>query len=369
MRKIVHILLIFVSVLQIRSQNTSTLSVYFAFNEAILYPLSTNKIDSFIKNKNILQLSLQGHTDSVGSNKYNDDLSTKRVEEVKKYLLNSGIDQKKIIIKALGKRSALNANQTEQERALNRRVEMIMTYSVPPKPKVVNLNVTEVLISGIVKDSTNKGIKAEVSLNDKNGNEVQVVKTDKNGQYQLKALLNKKDFYTLIFYNDSTFIGSKKISASNQRYPYTNLITVLPKLKGGGKYVLENFNFVGDTSQLLAASLPSLEALYKLMKKNKHLKIQIEGHVNYPHYLPDPKRKSITSQYYYPPDLKYHFEFSQWLSDERAKMVYNYLVSKDIDPDRMSTMGYGASRMLYPDAVSEFEQEKNRRVEINVISY
>lgn len=369
MKKTLFILFIIGSYFKILSQNTSTLSVYFAFNESVLYPLSINKIDSFLKNKIIQQISLQGHTDSVGSNQYNDELSTKRVLEVKKQLLSSGVNNKKIIIKALGKRVALNANQTEHERALNRRVEMVMTYSVPPKPKVTDANVTEVFISGIVKDNTDKGIKAEVSLNDRRGNEIQVVKTDNNGQYQLKALLNKKDFYTLIFYNDSTFIGSKKISATNEQFPCTNITTVLPKLKGGGKYTLDNFNFVGDTSQLLPASIPSLHALYKLMKKNKNLVIQIEGHVNYPSSLPDPKRKPITSQFGYPSHLKYHFEFSQWLSDERAKTVFEYLESKGIDTDRMSTVGFGASKMLYPNAVSEFEQEKNRRVEINVISY
>jgi outer membrane protein OmpA-like peptidoglycan-associated protein len=352
-----------------QAQNTSTLSVYFAFNESVLYPLSINKIDSFLKNKIIQQISLQGHTDSVGSNQYNDELSTRRVLEVKKQLISSGVNNKKIIIKALGKRVALNANQTEHERALNRRVELVMTYSIPPKPKPVDPNLTEITISGTVIDGTNNGIKAEVSLNDKAGNELQVVKTDKNGNYQLKALLNKKDFYTLIYYNDSTFIGSKKISVTNQQFPFSNLTTVLPKLKGGGKYILENFNFVGDTSQLLSASLPSLQALYKLMKKNKNLVIQIEGHVNYPNYLPDPKTKPVSSYYHYPSHLKYHFEFSQWLSDERAKTVFEYLENKGIDTDRMSTVGFGASKMLYPNAVSEFEQEKNRRVEINVITY
>ncbi|MFO0435299.1 MAG: hypothetical protein ACK5ZT_08640, partial [Sphingobacteriaceae bacterium] len=73
MKKTLIILLILGSYFKILSQNTGTLSVYFAFNESILYPLSINKIDSFLKNKIIQQISLQGHTDSVGSNKYNDE--------------------------------------------------------------------------------------------------------------------------------------------------------------------------------------------------------------------------------------------------------------------------------------------------------
>ena len=180
--------------------------------------------------------------------------------------------------------------------------------------------------------------------------------------------MKKKDDYSLTYYNDSSFISSKTINASNPRKPYKNLKTILPKLKEGNKYVLENLNFEGDTSQLVAASLSSLEALYKLMKKNKSLVIQIEGHVNYPNSWPNPKWHDHKSQRYVPPGMN-AYEFNQWLSDERAKMVYNYLIEKGIKAKRMTTIGYGATKMLYPDAYTESEMAENRRVEINVISY
>jgi len=97
-----------------------------------------------------------------------------------------------------------------------------------------------------------------------------------------------------------------------------------------------------------------MEALLKLMKKNKKLVIQIEGHVNYPVY------QEMTDEME---------KFNQWLSDERSKMVYEYLVSHGIDEKRLSKIGYGAKYMLYPNAVSDELMEKNRRVEINVIDF
>jgi outer membrane protein OmpA-like peptidoglycan-associated protein len=62
------------------------------------------------------------------------------------------------------------------------------------------------------------------------------------------------------------------------------------------------------------------------------------------------------------------YEFNQWLSDERAKMVYNYLISKGIKAKRLSTIGFGATKMVNPDAYTESDMAENRRVEINVIS-
>jgi outer membrane protein OmpA-like peptidoglycan-associated protein len=50
-------------------------------------------------------------------------------------------------------------------------------------------------------------------------------------------------------------------------------------------------------------------------------------------------------------------------------MIYTYLINKGIKDKRMSTIGYGATRMLFPDAYTESEMAQNRRVEINVISY
>ncbi len=374
--KALVLFLIFLSV--ICFGQTEKFSVYFKFNKYDLDNTAKSRIDSFIDAKPIQHISLQGHTDYEGNDEYNDELSLKRVAEVRTYLLSKAIKDSAIEIKALGKRKLLNNSRSESEKALNRRVEVefiVKPKETPPPPKkdsiktpVVKLSPfeKEVIINGSVWDEYNNPVIAEVTLHDKDGKEILTTTSDAKGKYTIKTILNKKDDYSLTFYNDSLFTSAKKINLSQPRFPYKNLKTVLSHLFVGDKYILENLNFVGDTSQLIAASLPSLEALVRVMQKNTSLVIQIEGHVNYPNWLPNAKRTPHTSKRYAPPGVN-AAGFNQWLSDERAKVVMNYLIEKGIDPKRLTSKGFGASQMLFPDAINEAEESQNRRVEIHVI--
>lgn len=350
-----------------------TTSVYFKTNDYSLDIKAKQIIDSLSKINEIQKIYLQGHCDSIGSNDFNDALSAKRVNTVKIHFIFNGLADEIIEIKALGKRVSINKNADENERALNRRVdiELVLKASADTiktaTTNTIQVDEVEVVISGIVLNDKKQPLISEVYLNDKNGNEIQTTSSGKDGKYKLKAILKKKDDYTLTYYNDSSFVSSKKINVSNARLPYKNLKTILPKLKDGDKYVLENLNFEGDTSQLIAASLASLEALYKLMKKNRKLTIRIEGHVNYPNSWPNPKLYKHKSTRYVPLGMN-AYEFNQWLSEERAKMVYNYLIAKGIKAKRLSIIGYGATKMVNPNAYTESEMAENRRVEIYVTS-
>ena len=326
------------------------------------------------------KIYLQGHCDSIGSNDYNDKLSGNRVNAVKNYLLLKKVSSGKIEINALGKRHSINKNESESERALNRRVDLEFVVvedlveikkELPSKKKEITspkVRYVEFSIEGVVFDENGKPVIAEVTLNDKTGEEVGNTTTNKGGKYLLKANVNTVDDYNMIIYNDESFISSRIVNVSDKRYPRKNIKTILPKLKDGNKYVLENFNFVGDTSQLLDKSKPSLEALLKLMKRNKTLLIRIDGHVNYPSGWGNPNNRKVKSDKYFPSGMTYG-QFNQWLSEERARMVYIYLVEKGIDKKRLSIKGFGSDQMIYPDATTESEMEQNRRVEINVVSF
>jgi len=351
-------------------------SVYFKTNDYRLDTKATRLIDSLSEIADIEKIYLQGHCDSIGNNKFNDTLSSKRVNTVKTHFISNGLPDEIIKIKALGKRVSINKNADENERALNRRVDIKLV--VKPKKVITKPDTTkafsniatdevEVTINGIVLNEENQPLIAEISLSDKDGKDVDSTVSGNDGKYKFKAKLKKKEDYLLTYYNDSSFISSKVINVSTPRKPYKNLKTILPKLKDGNKYILENLNFESDTSQLVSVSLPSLEALHKLMKKNKSLVIRIEGHVNYPNHYPNPKKPKVSNRYV-PPGMRIG-EFSQWLSEERAKMVFNYLIAKGIKEKRMSTIGFGAKKMLFPDTHSESEMAQNRRVEISVISF
>jgi outer membrane protein OmpA-like peptidoglycan-associated protein len=323
-------------------------TVYFEYDNYKIDDEEKNKIDSLLLDYKITSINIQGHCDKNGNNSYNDNLSFKRVRAVKEYLLSKEINDSFIHINAFGKRKPINKNRSEDEMAMNRRVEM--------EVDCINNKQTDILIRGKVLNDLNQPLIAVVSLNDNDGNEVKTVNSDINGNYiiKTKVLINKP--YNLVYYSQNNFISTQPVFINDKTKVFRNLTTILPELKKGKKYLFKNMNFFPDTKVLITASKPSIESLLKLMKKNKKLVIRIEGHVDIPLYREDHNDPEVV-------------KYALLLSYERAKMVFDYLISHGIDEKRLSKIGYGAKYMLYPNAVSDVLMEQNRRVEINVVDY
>ena len=90
--------------------------------KAEYYDLLTN-LKEFIEQNNY-EVTIVGHTDSVGSNQYNFDLSRRRAESVKAKLLEFGLAEERIVgIEAMGEEQPIATNETNEGRAQNRRVE------------------------------------------------------------------------------------------------------------------------------------------------------------------------------------------------------------------------------------------------------
>ncbi len=105
--------------------------VFFDFNKANLKPAAMNILSNyFIKNNSgntIDSIYIEGHTDSIGSDKRNIELSQQRSESVKNWLLlNNIITDRNSAIHPFGKTKPIAANKTAAGRALNRRVEIIV---------------------------------------------------------------------------------------------------------------------------------------------------------------------------------------------------------------------------------------------------
>ena len=82
-----------------------------------------NNLKDFIEQNNY-EVTIVGHTDSVGSNQYNIGLSRRRAESVKAKLLEFGLAENKIVgIEAMGEEQPIATNDTKEGRAQNRRVE------------------------------------------------------------------------------------------------------------------------------------------------------------------------------------------------------------------------------------------------------
>lgn len=70
-----------------------------------------------------IKIKVQGHTDSIGSEQYNLDLSPKRADAVRDYLIKRGVGADRLIAKGLGESVPIATNDTPEGRAENRRVE------------------------------------------------------------------------------------------------------------------------------------------------------------------------------------------------------------------------------------------------------
>ncbi|ALQ39688.1 hypothetical protein RN87_03855 [Fusobacterium hwasookii ChDC F174] len=82
-----------------------------------------NNIKDFVEQNNY-EITIVGHTDSIGSNAYNFKLSRRRAESVKAKLLEFGLSEDRIVgIEAMGEEQPIATNETKEGRAQNRRVE------------------------------------------------------------------------------------------------------------------------------------------------------------------------------------------------------------------------------------------------------
>ena len=83
-------------------------------------------------------LTISGHTDDVGDEAKNLDLSKRRAASVRNYLINKGIDEKRLTSEGYGESKPIADNKTSKGRALNRRVEFEISYETVTYEKVEN---------------------------------------------------------------------------------------------------------------------------------------------------------------------------------------------------------------------------------------
>jgi OOP family OmpA-OmpF porin len=108
--------------------------------------------------------------------------------------------------------------------------------------------------------------------------------------------------------------------------------------------ILEGVNFASNSSKLTAASLEDLDEVAKTLQEWPDVKVEVGGHT----------------------DSQASDAFNMKLSQARAESVMKYLVSKGVDPSRLTAKGYGETRPLADNGTAD-GRAKNRRVELNQI--
>jgi outer membrane protein OmpA-like peptidoglycan-associated protein len=70
---------------------------------------------------------VDGHTDNVGGDEYNQNLSDQRAESVRAYLVDQGVLTGSVTAKGFGKTQPVGTNETAEGRQINRRVELVVS--------------------------------------------------------------------------------------------------------------------------------------------------------------------------------------------------------------------------------------------------
>lgn len=199
---------------------------------------------------------------------------------------------------------------------------------------------------GTVRDeNTGKKLKASYELINLNTGKKEVVSsTDIRGDF---LVCLPSDFnYGInvnspgyLFYSETFMLQAEHSSIE----PFEKTILLSP-IKIGEQMSLHNVFFDLDSWVLREESLPELGNLFKLLEDNPDLVVEIGGHTD----------STGTEEYNYN------------LSEQRARVVRDFLINKGIEPARLKYRGYGESEPLNDNSTEE-GMRKNRRTEIKVI--
>lgn len=151
--------------LSVSAQQKDTLIVHFEFNRSHITAQAASSLDTFIQaiqSRQPQHIQLYGHCDFRGTDDYNDSLSQMRIYAVKEYLTGKGIVadlfQQDV---PYGERKPLAAGNSDQARAINRRVEIIIEYAAiaeavtAPKPKVEKQTLAQIFKDTALKTGIN----------------------------------------------------------------------------------------------------------------------------------------------------------------------------------------------------------------------
>jgi outer membrane protein OmpA-like peptidoglycan-associated protein/tetratricopeptide (TPR) repeat protein len=201
-------------------------------------------------------------------------------------------------------------------------------------------------VKGRVFDkTTHKGLPSGVELTDlATRTVISQLQTDETGNY-LITLPKGKDYAFNVDRKGYLFFSENFPLSQLKEDTAYNIDIPLQPIEANAAIVLRNIFFESNKYELKPESQVELDKIVQLLKDNPTLKIQINGHTD----NSGNASENIT------------------LSGNRAKSVTSYLISKGIDPGRLSAKGWGDTQPVASNATPE-GRAQNRRTELKVIS-
>ncbi len=314
----------------------SETEIYFDSNEAIIEEAESAKIAIMLKQAEAFDsvaFAILAHTDDVGADDFNVKLSQRRADAVQTYLIKQQIQETAIHREYHGESKPKTTNDTEEGRRQNRRAT-IRSYQ---------LKELQYIGGRIIDELSGQGIEAVINLHSKSF--YHQARSDSSGHFQIAA--PRDEVIGLDVLSRGYIIESQMLKVK----PGLKVEIDMPKIEEGKAFDLQRLFFIGNKDSLMDKSRKILPNILFLMEENPDVCIMIKGHINMPNSADvDPN------------------SWSHHLSIARAKHIYDYLVSEQVDSTRMLYRGYGNLEMLYPKATSESEMAKNRRVEIEFVN-
>jgi outer membrane protein OmpA-like peptidoglycan-associated protein len=281
--------------------------IYFDFDKSYIRPdaaIELNKVVEVMRKYPDLIIEGGSHTDSRGTFKYNEALSTRRANSTVQYIIEQGISPDRISAKGYGETQLVNGcadgvNCSEKEHQFNRRTEFVIVNYEEIKHKYPEI-------------CPPSAVTTQEQIED--------------------------DFDIIV---DPKVTEQRKIEAFNSQF----------EVKGDKVLIkLNPIYFDLNSSFLRDDALPELYKVIQIMDKYPNLIVECGSHT----------------------DARATSKYNNWLSDRRAKRTVDYIISKGINPNRISGKGYGETQLTNrcADGVkcSEYEHQQNRRIEFVVLN-
>lgn len=253
------------------------------------------------------------------------------------YPLNTFRDEIGLVVNAKGDKALYASERNE----LTGKDIYELTVPVEFRPKPVSF------VRGVIVDSdTKEELKADFELSDLVSSDL-VTKTksiDGSGEYVV-CLPADQDFGLNISKKGYLFHSQNfNIASSDIDHPI-DLNISLQTIKVGRKEVLRNVFYDTDAYNLDKRSRSELKYLLKFLNVNKNIAIEIGGHTD-----------NMGSE-----------EHNVTLSENRARLVYDYLIKEGIDANRLTYKGYSSSQPVASNNTKE-GRAQNRRTEFKITS-